>query len=139
MLCALDYVELIRNKIIQQDFSYQDLSPEYKKWKQEHFPLAKTFWHLGGDLVQAIQAVRFDTRTWAATILPSVMDSGGKSYGRSSRTSILTYARVVEEGWEPLNIPARPLFAPTNEEYMNNGFIERIEEVRKKLIANWKL
>ena len=136
MVCALDYVELVRKKIMEQDFTYTRLSDDYKKWKDLHYPSAKTFWHLGGDLVQAIQAVPFGTNSWAGTILHGVMDSGGKSYGRTSRTEILKYALSLEEGSS--NIPARPLFGPAIDEYINGGFQKRVAEVKTSFIQNWK-
>jgi len=138
MVCSIDYVELIRKKIMQQDFSYPALSPSYEEWKRQNYPNAKTFWHLGGELVQAIQSMRFGLNEWAATIPEGVSDSGGKSYGRTSRTEILTYAMTLEEGYDPFNIKARPLFAPTNEEYAQNGYLDKVEEVRKSLLSVWR-
>ena len=135
MICSIDYVHLIQNKIITQDFTYPSLSPDYAKWKQEHFPNAKTFWHLGGDLVKAVQALQLGAKTWAGTIPQGIFDSGHKSYGRTTSTEILKYAHVLEEGYG--NIKARPLFAPTNEEYEKNGYEVRLEEARKSIIINW--
>lgn len=138
-ICAIDYVDLVRNKIIHQDFSYTPLSEGYAKWKQKYFPQAKTFWHLGGDLLKAIQAINLGTNTWAGTIPASVIDSGGKNWNRSGGAkSILYYALALEQGVPSMNIAARPLFGPANEEYAKNGYLVRIEKVRKKFIRDWR-
>ncbi len=137
-VCAIDYVNLVRAKIINQDFQFTKLSPAYEKWKSENFPLAKTFWYLGGDLLRAIQPVNLGTNTWAGTIPKTAMDTGGKNWDRKGPAkSILYYALALENGVPSMHLPARPLFGPANEEYMKNGYLRRVEKVRTEFIKCW--
>jgi len=139
--CAIDYVLRLKERIINQSFSYPALNKDYTKWKDEHYPSAKTFWHLGGDLVKAITVLPLGKNTWAGTIQGGVQDSGGKSYFRDSSTEILKYALILESGYKGLKytIPARPLFVPTGETYITLDYPTRLLETKRNIMRKWVL
>lgn len=138
-ICALDYVQLVKQKIMGQEFNYPALSEEYAEWKSTYFPSAKTFWHLSGDLLKAIQAINLGENTWAGTIPESAIDSGGKNWSRTGGAkSILFYAIALENGVPSMNIKARPLFGPTAQEYLLEGFMKRIQPVMDKFVSDWR-
>lgn len=139
--CSLEYVQQVKDKIIGQNFHYPALDDTYAEWKAKHYPAAKTFWHLAGDLQKAVASVNLRTSgnsfRYAGTIPAGLMDSGGKSYWRTSATEILTYARVLEYGYK--NIPARPLFTPVGEAYFKDSLPKQLEKIRKKMIKRWRI
>ncbi len=134
----------MKQKILSQDFTFKGLSPVYRMWKKQHFPQAKTFWHLSGDLHRAIQVIQINPKTFAGTVPASIMDSGGKSYGRVSSTSILKYAMALENGasWTQNGtahrIPARPLFWPTGLEYEAHGYQAHLNKAVAALKQGWR-
>jgi len=136
--CALDYVQLVKHKIIKQDFSYHRLSKNYTKWKDIHYPTAKTFWHLSGDLQRSVQVLQIGTNAFAGTIPASLMDSGHKSYRRSSSTSILKYALILEEGNSEFNLAPRPLFVPAAREFIANTYPKYLTKAVQELKRSWR-
>jgi hypothetical protein len=138
-ICAIEYVQFIRKKIIQQSFLFTSLSDDYAEWKNKYFPNAKTFWHLSGELLNAIQVINMGGNSWAGTIPSSAIDSGGKNWGRSGgEKSILYYALLLEEGNVASNLPPRPLFGLANKEYFTTKFQDKIEKLRTLLIKQWR-
>jgi hypothetical protein len=138
-ILAVEYVQLVKQKIISQDFSYAPLSPAYEEWKAEHYPGAKTWWHLGGDLVKAIDVIRFSATSYAGTISPSAMDTGHKSYYRDTETSILLYALSLEYGVASIDLPPRPLFGPAAVEYVSSAAMaSQIDKAMVYIATGWR-
>lgn len=145
-LCSLEYVALVKQKIITQNFAFpfKSLGKVYTVWKGIHYPSAKTFWHLSGDLHRSIQSIQISPTAFAGTIPASIMDSGHKSYGRTSATSILKYAMALENGadWmqngKSQHIAARPLFWPTALEYEANGYQKHLTKAVSALKKGWR-
>jgi len=141
---ALDYITLVKDKIKNQNFDKSGwgkiaLNDRYAEWKATNYPSAKTWWHLGGDLIKAIAVIQVGENAYAGTIPEAAMDSGSKSYYRNTATSILKYARTLEYGYLPNKIPARPLFGPAAEEYVrNNMFDTHINKALKYIISGWR-
>jgi len=141
---ALDYITLVKDKIKNQNFDQSTwektgLSTKYEEWKTEHYPAAKTWWHLGGDLLKAIAVVKVGDNSYAGTIPEAATDTGHKSYYRNTTTSILKYARTLEYGYAPSEIPARPLFGPAAEEFIReNMAAPHISKAFRYIISGWR-
>ena len=142
--CAFEYVQLVKQKIISQDFNFIPLRPAYAAWKKKHFPHARTFWHLSGDLHKAVQVIQIGAKEFAGTVPASIMDSGRKSYARNTSTSILKYAMALENGatWtqngRTRKIPPRPLFWPTAVEYEVKQMPTHFDKALREIGKGWR-
>lgn len=145
--CATDFLSLLRRNIMTQKFAgtYARLNPKYRAWKEQYGRSGLNFWSLFGDLVKSLERRREGTRTKKTSkffvgIPRGARDKGGKSwFGKGDKgppKSINFYATMGEYGRR--GQPARPLFGPTQDEYVNSGrWAKRGVESLGKLFVAW--
>jgi len=137
MKCAVDYYQLVMEKIQKRHRPSPAYSKRYRNWKYEYgwqgYPSP---WRLRGDLVKSLGSHRYK-EGYLGGVQPGAMDSGGKSWFGKGRQgpkgpskSIEMYGRVEEN--------RRPLFAPAMAEYKKDGWQKRADAMLKRMEADWK-
>ena len=117
--CALAYYNLLKYNILNQTYRYMwpKYNPDYEAWKLKEYP-GREFWQLTMSLYHAI-SVWHESREhtkggrkagWAAGLFPSETNEAG--------VPIDAYAIQMEQGFG--NQPARPLFAPTLDDFISD-------------------
>lgn len=93
-----------------------------------------------GELMRSLTTIRLSAKGWLGGIPSGVMDSGNVSWlggGDKGRpVPIALYAQWMEFGRR--GQPARPLFAPTLNEYAKGGAIKRGSESLGKIRSGWR-
>ena len=138
--CAVDYYQLVTEKIMKRNRPSPAYSKRYRNWKYEYgwsgYPSP---WRLRGDLVKSLGSYRYK-EGYLGGVQPGAMDSGGKSwFGKGKEDPkgpikpIEMYGRVEEYGKKK-----RPVFEPAMEEYKKDGWVKRQDEMLKRLEADWR-
>ena len=137
--CAVDYYQLVTEKIMKRNRPSPAYSKRYRNWKYEYgwsgYPSP---WRLRGDLVKSLGSYRYK-EGYLGGVQPGDMDSGGKSWFGKGKEGpkgpikpIEMYGRVEEYGKKK-----RPVFEPAME-YKKDGWVKRQDEMLKRLEANWR-
>jgi len=134
--CAKELANAILENISNQAFAMAPYNQRYAQWKQDRVGHLK-YWLLDGDLYGSIKAFKYEG-FWFAGIQPGIFDKGGKSWHNTGGRpmEIVKYARWLEKGRK--GQPARPLFAPTTENYSKAGFIKQHEKSAKTIESKWR-
>lgn len=139
MRCAVDYVYRVSNNISTQKFaaSYSPLNERYRHWKILQFGQDKGFWVLRGLLQKSIKPFKV-REGWFGGIDADIMAPGTSWFGEKpgSPISIAEYGYWLEYGRR--GQPARPLFRPTLDEFVEEGW-QRVADFSISKMANaWR-
>jgi len=146
---AIEYKWKLVNNITQQRFHilFAVYNEGYETWKTKYFGHTKN-WVLLGNLLKSIKATKTRKRrpyTWFSGVrynAGSVIRSetswfhpphSGK--GKRRRIRISRYGRYGEYGRE--GQPSRPVFVPTTEEYVKDGWIKVAHNALGKVAQQW--
>ena len=140
-LNAVDYRNMVMQNILSQKFAagYQPYHPRYAKWKTQVVLKGSKFWMLFADLLRNLNVFRAG-KGWMGGIPANVYDQDGKSwYGKGDvgkPKPIAMYGRTIEFGLN--NQPPRPVFGPTRDEYVQDGWKIRGREAQQKIKVAWR-
>lgn len=137
---AVEFSHLVVNNISTQKYAggYAPLNTRYREWKEQYGRSGKEFWALFNNLIQRISAFKVKGG-WMGGIESGMMVGGTSWFGRGNvghLVDVAEYARWLEEGRK--GQPARPLFAPTTEEYWEDGFFKKGAESLRKIKGAWR-
>ena len=127
---AQTYQVLLIGNIFSQKYADAtwEYNKTYKKWKSKHYP-NKGYWSLTGDLVNAISIAR---RGYSAEV--GIMPN---EYSSRNSANIGQYALKLEYGGKKHNQPARPVFAPTFNDFYDNEFQVVIDKAVSSIVSKW--
>jgi len=136
MYSALDYVYRLNRNIVNQKFAgtYASYSPKYAAWKSKNYPGSIGFWHLRGYMLKNLRAFK-DPQGWIGGINGSITVPG-IGFGKGSKPQNLSdigFRMEYGKGRQP----ARPLFMPTLDEYVNEGWPTVIARTITKMKGAW--
>jgi len=137
---AIKFSNLVVGNISTQKFSaaYAPLNPRYREWKNQYGRSGKEFWALFNNLIQRISAFKVKGG-WMGGIEVGVVVGGTSWFGKGDRghsVDVAQYATWLEKGRK--GQPARPLFAPSTEEYSQNEFQKEGNQSLHKMKGYWK-
>jgi len=143
--CAVDYYQLVVKNIMSKMSARPAYSPRYRTWKYEYgwmgYPAPG---RLRGDLIKNMAAFKDAKNGWWGGIPRGTMDSGGKSwFGKGSKgpkggpRSISLYGWVYEKGRKDGKQPPRPVFEPSANEYVREGWQKRGQEALDEIKKAW--
>ena len=127
---AQTYQVLLIGNIFSQKYADAtwEYNKDYKKWKNKNHP-NKGYWNLTGDLVNAISIVRSGFSAEVG-IMPN-------QYSSRNSANIGQYALKMEYGGKKHNQPARPVFAPTFNDFYDNEFQVVIDKAVSSIVSKW--
>jgi hypothetical protein len=143
LLHAQDYYGKIITNITANRYAsiFPAYNPDYLKWKKKVSP-SNSYWKLFGDLQANIvmqrkrkQAFSVGIKEGARTTSRLLPRMYGKNSSYSKRKSIEMIGRVLENGYG--NIPARPLWKLTRDDYWKTGYIKRVKDSKTQLERSW--
>lgn len=137
---AVKYSLLVVENISTQKYAggYAALNPRYREWKKQYGRSGKEFWALFNKLIQKVSAFKV-AGGWMGGIESGEVVGGTSWFGKGDfghPVDIAQYAGWLEHGRS--GQPARPLFAPTTQEYWKEGFVKEGMQSQRKVKGAWK-
>jgi hypothetical protein len=138
MRSALDYIYRVSNNISIQKFAGQwsPLNQRYKEWKIFAYGESR-WWIMSGALQKSLSAFKL-SGGWFGGIPAHAMAPSTSWFGTKpgAPVSIAEYGYWAEYGRR--GQAARPLFNPTLEEFVNEGWPKQATQSASKLIGAWR-
>jgi len=141
-LNSINFSNLLRKNISSQRHmqGYAPLNDRYAMWKATYGKYTSGHWQLFGSLLGSISPTKLGDNKWLGGVRPGAKDSGRTSWfgkrdkGRSM--DISQYGRWGEFGRSKQ--PARPIVAPTTDEYANEGWLKEGKSGLRKIGNKWR-
>lgn len=142
-LNAIHFSNLLRKNISSQKYmgSYAPLNDRYAMWKATYGRFKSGYWRLFGALLENISPTRLGKNKWLGGVRPGSKHPGGTSwFGKGDKTSgstdLTQIGRFLEFGRK--GQPARPIIAPTTEEYSSGQWVKEGESSLRKIANKWR-
>lgn len=139
MRSAIDYFTRVSANIASQKFAgdWAPLNQRYREWKIFAFGANRGWWIMSGILQKSLTAFKLGDG-WFGGIPEGVMAPGTSWFGDKPGTpvSVAEYGYWAEYGRN--NQPARPLFRPTLEEFVAEGWPKLANFTIGKMMGAWR-
>jgi hypothetical protein len=138
MRSAIDYFTRVSSNIATQKFAgdWAPLNQRYKEWKLFAFGESRT-WIMRGILQKSLTAFKV-AEGWFGGVPEGVMAPGTSWFGTEpgSPISVAQYGSWLEYGRNKQ--PERPLFRPTLQEFIREGWHDQIDISMTKMLWAWR-